>query len=55
MDFGTINFILWSALMIYLIMQVNRFSNKLNPYDFFSTKEKETYDSSKKKTKKVLI
>jgi hypothetical protein len=54
MDFGTINLILFSALMIYFVITVNRFFLSLNPYDFTSTQKQETYDSSTKKIKKIF-
>jgi hypothetical protein len=53
MDFETINLILFSALMIYFVITVNRFFLSLNPYDFTSTQKQETYDSSTKKVKKI--
>ena len=53
MDFGTINLILWCALMIYFVIQLYTFFQKLNPYNFFSTKTAESYDTSTKKVKKI--
>jgi hypothetical protein len=53
MDFGTINLILWYTLMIYFVIQLYTFVQKLNPYNFFSTKTAESYDTSTKKVKKI--
>jgi hypothetical protein len=53
MDFGTINLILFSALMIYFVITVNRFFLSLNPYDFTLTQKQEIYDSSTKKITKT--
>jgi len=54
MEFETINLVLWSSLMIYLIIQLYKFFQSLNPYDFKSTKTLESYDTSTKKIKKIF-
>ncbi len=38
MDYGTINWLIWSCLVAYANYKVYKFGHSLNPYDFSKRK-----------------
>jgi len=53
MDYTTL--LLFLAVMIYILNDLYRFFQSLNPYDFTSNIKQESYDfTTKKKAEKIL-
>ena len=53
MDYATL--LLFLAVMIYILNDLYRFFQSLNPYDFTSNKKQESYDfATEKKAEKIL-